>query len=161
MNTLLFVAFLLAAQTPDPWAPIRFLEGEWTGKSTGEPGAGSVRRSYEFALKNRYLHERNVSVYEKETHEHWSFFSYDRGRKRLVFRQFHQEGFVIQYVFDAEASTATKVVFVSESIENLDRWRARETYDVKSADEVVETFEIAGPSADFKVYSTTTLKRVK
>ena len=161
MQVLVFVALLLTAQGDDPWAPVRFLEGEWTGRSEGEPGVGSVRRTYEFALKNRFLHERNVSTYEKEAHEHWSFFSYDRGRKRLVLRQFHQEAFVNQYVMDAEAGTATKLVFVSESIENLDsRWRARETYEIKSRDEVVETFEIAAPAGDFKVYSRTTLKRV-
>ena len=41
-------------------------------------------------------------------HEHWSFFSYDRARKALVLRQFHQEGFVNQYVLDtAERSTPT------------------------------------------------------
>lgn len=162
MNAMLFVVFLLAAQAEDPWAPIRFLEGEWTGKSEGESGVGTVRRTYELVLKNRYLHERNVSTYEKERHEHWSFFSYDRLRKRLVFRQFHQEGFVNQYVLDPAASSATKVVFVTESIENLDsRWRARETYEIKSRDEVIETFELASPSGEFKVYSKTTLTRVK
>jgi hypothetical protein len=149
----------LAAQTPDPWAPIRFLAGQWKGTAEGEPGVGTVVRSYEFVLKDRYLHERNRSTYEKEVHDHWSFFSYDRGRKRLVLRQFHQEGFVNQYVFDPDASTSTKLVFVSESLENLGKWRARETYEIKSPDEFIEIFEIAAPSSDFKMYSKNTFKR--
>ncbi len=51
----------------------------------GEPGKGSVKRSYRFVLGEKFLHERNVSTYppqpknEKgEVHEHWSFFSHDR-----------------------------------------------------------------------------------
>ena len=38
--------------------------------------------------------------------------------KKLVFRQFHVEGFVNQYVEDAESSAA-RIVFTTESIENI------------------------------------------
>ena len=57
----------------------------------------TVRRRYAFVLGDRFLHETNVSTYPPqpankagEVHEHWSFFSYDRSRKALVLRQFHQ-----------------------------------------------------------------------
>ena len=89
---------------PDPWAAVRFMEGEWTGESEGEPGKGTVKRAYRFVLGNKFLHEQNVSTYppqpknEKgEVHEHWSFFSHDKARHTLVLRQFHQEGFVNQF----------------------------------------------------------------
>jgi len=158
-----------APPSPDPWEPVRFLEGEWTGEAQGEPGIGTVHRSYQFILSHRFLHERNVSAYAPkqpntpgELHEHWSLLSFDKQRKRLVLRQFHQEGFVNQYVFDAGQSTARKLVFVSESFENLDsRWRARETYEVISPDEFTETFEIAEPDKEFAVYSKTSLRRVR
>ena len=128
------------ATTADPWTQIRFLEGEWIGTAEGEPGIGTVHRSYQFILGYRYLHERNVSAYAPtkpntsgEVHEHWSFISFDKKRKRLVLRQFHQEGFINQYVLVAEQSTPRRIVFESEAFENLDgRWRARETYDVRS-----------------------------
>ncbi|WP_306599164.1 hypothetical protein [Geothrix sp. 21YS21S-2] len=169
---LLPFAFALCAQaqtlTPDPWAPVRFLSGEWTGVSSGEPGTGTAQRTYRFVMGAKFLHERNVSTYlptaagkPGEVHEHWSMFSYDKKRKRLVVRQFHQESFVNQYAFDEDLSSPKRLVFVSEAFENLDsRWRAREAYDLVSPDEFRETFEIAPPGKDYAVYATTVFKRV-
>ena len=154
---------------PDPWEPIRFMTGEWEGTAEGESGSGTVRRTYSFILSGRYLHERNVSTYAPqepgkagEVHEHWSFFSVDRARKTLVLRQFHQEGFVNQYVLNPSAGGPGKLVFDSERFENFDNsWRARETYEIRSADEFVETFELGAPGKDLQVYSRNHFKRVK
>ena len=53
--------------------------------------------------------------------------SFDSVRKRIVFRQFHVEGFVNQYALDA-TSLPDRLVFVSETIENIPAgFRARET----------------------------------
>jgi hypothetical protein len=153
---------------PSPWAPIQFLVGEWQGESEGQPGKGTVRRSYDFVLGDKFLHERNVSSYppqpknEKgEIHHHWSLFSYDKARRSLVLRQFHQEGFVNQYVM-APASAAGAVVFESEALENVPAgWKARETYQVVSGDEFVETFELASGAGAYEVYSTARFKRVR
>jgi hypothetical protein len=161
------VAGLCQEPAPDPWAPVRFLVGEWRGTTTGNPGEGTVARKYEFVLGGRYLHERNTSTYpvqEKnkkgEVHEHWSFLSHDRQRKTIVFRQFHIEGFVNQYVYAADKSTPTRLVFESESFENLNsKWRARETYEILGPDEFVETFELAPPDKPFELYSTNRLVR--
>jgi hypothetical protein len=151
----------------DPFLAIRFFEGEWQGTSEGEPGVGTVRRSYSFILAGRFLHERNTSTYPPspgktgEVHEHWSFFSYDRTRKVLVLRQFHQEGFINLYSLQADLGNPKKLVFESESFENFDnRWKARETYDLISADEFLETFELAAPGKTFEVYSKNRFKRV-
>lgn len=154
---------------PDPWAQVRFLVGDWTGISRGEPGTGTAIRHYQFILAGRFLQERNVSTYAAkqpdkpgEVHEHWSLISYDRKRKRLVLRQFHQEGFVNQYVLDEAQSSATRLVFESEAFENLDsRWRARETYALDSSDAFTETFEIAPPGKAFSVYSSNAFTRTK
>ncbi len=151
----------------DAFAPIRFLLGRWHGTSVGEPGDGTVAREYEFVLGERFIRERNVSTYpaqEKnpagEVHEHFSFFSFDRSRDRIVFRQFHQESFVITYVLDPTASTPSKLVFVSEAFENLDpAFRARESYELLSNGEFSETFEVAEPGEEFEVYSRARLKR--
>jgi hypothetical protein len=118
-------------------------------------------------LDHRFLHERNVSSYSPkqpntagEIHEHWSFISFDKQRKRLVLRQFHQEGFVNQYVQFVEQSTPRQLVFESEAFENLDgRWRARETYEVGSDDDFTETFELAEPGKDFQTYSKNSFRR--
>ena len=176
MSTMVLLAFALGATaadptpTPapaDPWAAVRFLEGDWVGVAEGVPGVGTVHRSYEFVLGYRFLYERNVSAYAPkkpdtggELHEHWSVVSYDKKRNLLVLRQFHQEGFVNQYVLDPEKSTGTRLEFVSESFENLDpRWKARETYDLKPPNAFTETFELAEPGKDFTVYSKNSFRR--
>ena len=181
MKLVLFVATLFlsassVAQAPaaapaaeqDPWAPVKFMVGKWTGTATGNAGDGTVAREYEFVLKQRFLFEKNTSTYppqEKnkkgEVHDHVSYLSYDKGRKVLVLRQFHVEGFVNQYVMNKEASTPARLVFESENFENFsNKWKARETYDVIGPDEFVETFELAPPDKPFQLYSKNHLKRV-
>jgi len=158
-----------ASSPADPWAQVRFLQGEWIGVAEGEPGVGTVHRSYQFILGDRFLHERNVSAYSPqqlntpgEVHEHWSFISFDEQRQRLVLRQFHQEGFVNQYILVAEQSTPGRLVFVSEAFENLDgRWRARETYEVGPADSFTETFELAEAGKELQIYSKNSFRRAR
>jgi hypothetical protein len=162
------LALAQPAPTPDPWAAVRVLQGEWQGAAEGEPGTGTARRSYQFALSGRFLHERNVSAYipkkpgeAGELHEHWSFWSYDKARKLLVLRQFHQEGFVNQYRLSPERSSAQRLVFESEAFENLPAgWRAKETYDLIGPDEFSETFELAAPGREFSVYSRNRFRRI-
>lgn len=161
-------ALLLCGQTPKPdvWAPLRFLAGTWTGEASGRPGVGSSERTYEFVLGGRYLQVRNRSVFppqarnpKGEVHEDWGMVSWDAGRKRFVYRQFHGEGFVNQYVLEPEAAEGA-LVFVSEAIENIPAgWRARETYRVAGADEFAEVFELAGPGKDFEVYEEQRFRR--
>jgi len=94
-----------------------------------------VRREYGRALKSKFIRAVNRSEYlpqEKnpkgEIHEDEGFVGFDRARKRLVFRQFHVEGFVNTYVEEAD-STPAKIVFTTEAIENIPTgFRARETY---------------------------------
>ena len=162
------LAFTASAADPDPWQPVRFLLGRWTGTVQGESGNGTVVRSYEFSLSNRFIEERNVSTYpvqernrKGEVHEHRGFISYDKLRKKLVLRQFHQEGFVNTYVLNAAESTGNVLVFDSEAIENLGAgFKARETYEIYSSDEFVETFEVAEPGKPLDLYSRTRFTRV-
>lgn len=157
-----------AAPTESPWSPIQFLVGEWEGDSGGQPGTGRVERTYRFVLGDKFLHEQNRSTYppqprnEKgEVHEHWSFFSFDRTRRTVVLRQFHQEGFVNQYAMTPSSSAGT-VVFESEALENVPAgWKARETYERVSRDEFVETFELARGGGAFEIYSRTRFRRTR
>jgi len=176
MTRLVLVGWLLmsvvgVAQEPavaDPFERLAFLIGKWEGASDGQPGKGTVRRDYARALNTRFVRVHNRSEYpaqpkhpKGEIHEDEGFFSFDKARKRVVFRQFHTEGFVNTYVEDAESST-TKVVFTSEAIENIPAgFRARETYLVQSADAFEEVFELAEPDKPFEVYSRTRFTRVK
>lgn len=153
---------------PDPFERVAFLIGRWEGTAEGQPGKGTVRREYTRVLNSRFIRVRNRSEYpaqernpQGEVHEDEGFISFDRARKTLVLRQFHVEGFVNQYVEDA-VSSPTKLVFTTESIENVAAgWRGRETYVVHTADEFEEIFELAESGKPFEVYSRTRLKRVK
>ena len=161
---LALFAVAAAAQQPDSFAPLRVLEGKWEGQATGEPGRGVSSREYKLDMNGRFLVGRNRSVYEpkppstkSEVHEDMGIFSYDRGAKKLVLRQFHAEGFVNEYV-----QTDNPLEFVTVRIENIPPgWKAKESYRVVSKDEVEETFSLAQPGKDFEVYSRTVLKRVK
>ncbi len=94
--------------------------------------------------------------------EDWGLFSYDRSRKQFVLRQFHVEGFVNQYRSEAATSPDKKLVFVTESIENIPAgWRGRESYRIVSPDEFVEVFELAAPGKEFEIYSESRFKRKK
>lgn len=156
-----------APAKPDAWEPVRFLIGDWHGSVEGQSGTGTVVRSYAFVLADRFIEERNVSTYaakepgkSAEVHEHRGFLSYDKHRKLLVLRQFHEESFVNLYALNVAASTAQKLVFDSESFENFDNsWKARETYDLVSKDEFVETFELAPPGKPFELYSRNRFRR--
>jgi hypothetical protein len=152
----------------DPFEPIAFMIGRWEGTSEGQPGKATVRREYARALNGRFVRVRNRSEYpvqdknpKGEIHEDEGFFSFDRARKRLVLRQFHVEGFVNQYVQDAESSPQ-RLAFTTESIENIPAgWRARETYVVYGPDEFEEVFELAEAGKPFELYSRARLKRVR
>jgi hypothetical protein len=160
----------LAQQAPpaDPLAAVAPFVGKWTGTSEGQPGSGTVERDYERILGSRFIRVRNRSTYppqatnpKGERHEDEGVISFDRARKRLVFRQFHVEGFVNTYAQDLDAKLGT-IVFVSEAIENIPPgYRARETYLLHGADDLEEVFEMAEPGKQFEVYSRTRLKRAR
>ena len=156
------------APAPDPFARVSFLVGRWQGTAEGQPGKGTVRREYARVLNQRFIRVVNRSEYpaqEKnpkgEVHEDEGYLSFDRSRKALVLRQFHIEGFVNQYVEDP-ASSATRIVFTTEAIENIPAgWRARETYVVLGPDEFEEVFELAEAGEPFAVYSRSRFTRLK
>lgn len=153
----------------DPWPPFMFFIGSWSGTGKGEPGVSDLERQYQFILGGKYVEARHKSMYapqaknpKGETHEDLGFFSYDRGRKQHLFRQFHTEGFVIHYRLESITPDNKLIVFVSESIENIPTgWRARETYRILNQNEFVEIFELAGPGKEFGVYSENHFKRRK
>ena len=151
----------------DRWQPIRFMLGSWLGEASGEPGKGTVERTYEFVLGDKFIEEHNTSRYaatapdrKPEIHHHRGFISFDKAASTLMLRHFHEEGFVNLYALDAKASSASHLVVESVSFENFsNEWKARETYDVVSADEFIETFELAAPGKEFALYSRNHFKR--
>jgi hypothetical protein len=168
---ILIASCLVPAQTkkPDAWEPLRFFVGKWAGTGKGQPGASTVEREYKFTLSDKFLQAGHKSIYapqEKnpkgEVHEDLGFFSYDRRRKQIIFRQFHVESFVIHYVLASVSADGKTLVFDSESIENIPAgYKARETYKILSENEFTETFEISEPGKEYEVYSENRFKRKK
>ncbi len=172
LATALCPALLSAAwqsnTSQDALAPVAALVGRWVGTTEGQPGKGTVEREYERVLGSRFIQVHNRSTYppqEKnpkgEVHEDIGLFSFDSGRKRIVLRQFHTEGFVNQYVLNPD-STSDRLVLMTEAIENIPAgWRARETYVLSGRDQLEEIFELAEPGKDFELYSRNRLTRAR
>lgn len=170
----LFLVTLIAAaqdatKKPDIWSPIKYFLGNWEGTGRGQAGVSQLEREYQSVLNGKHIQIKHKSVYapqEKnpkgETHEEIGFISFDRGRKSFMSRQFHVEGFVIQYRAENVSEDGKLIVFTSEAIENIPAgWRAKETYRILNENEFTETFELAEPGKDFKVYTTNHFKRRK
>lgn len=142
--------------------------GQWRGEGDGDPGHSTVERTYELALDGQYLCVRNKSTYlpqpknpKGEVHQDIGFYSFDDARGRAIFRQFHSEGFVNQYIAQAANLASDDITFESEQLENIPAgYRARETYRFSGNDRFEETFEIAEPGGAFQVYSHNALQRV-
>jgi hypothetical protein len=152
----------------DLWSPFRFFLGGWEGTGTGKPGLSSCDRDYELILDDRFIQVRNRSVYEPqeanpegEIHEDLGILSYDKTREIFVFREFHIEGYVNQYVLESWDREREILTLVTEMIENLaPGWQARTTYEILNDDEFRETFDLAGPGKDWACYITNEFKRV-
>lgn len=136
-------------------SPLSRFVGNWRGTAEGEPGTGTVDRTYTSILNGKFVEERNESRYSSgEIHHHIAYWSFDRGRSRFVLRQFHQESFVNQFVATMPDFVDGRLVVDSEAIENIPPgFRARETYVFSSENAFDEVFEIAEPNADYQTYS--------
>ena len=166
---LLFPVLVYAqpAKQDSTWNPMKFFIGEWTGKGGGEPGYGDYASTYRFIFGSTFIEIKTRSTYpatdkkpQGEVHDDVGYMSYDRGRKTFVLRQFHAEGFVNMYVLDSLSSDNKTIVFITEQIENIPAgWKARETYQIHSDNEFVETFELAEPGKGFFVYTKTIYHR--
>lgn len=170
MKKLIFIILVsstLYSQNNKHWETFNYFLGSWTGTSTGQPGNSTVEREYSFILNNKFIKVTNKSTYlpqEKnpkgEVHEDLGFFSYDFSKKTFIFRQFHIEGFVSQYVYDSISPDGKTIIFITEAIENIPpEWRARETYKIINDNEFIETFELSEPGKDFELYSENRFNR--
>lgn len=170
---ILIGATFASAQTvpakPDVWQPLKYFVGVWEGTGKGESGDAKVEREYKFALNNKFLqvaHRSSYAPQEKnpkgEVHDDLGFFSYDRARKQFVFRQFHVESFVIQYLVSSISGDGKTIILDSESLENVPKGMcSRETFKILNDNEFTETFEISMPGQEYKVYSENRFKRKK
>lgn len=164
-----YCSFTQATKKDSLWLVLKPFNGVWAGEGEGEPGKGKYERSYHFILDKNFIEIRNKSTYppstnhpQGEVHEDIGYFSYDKTKRKFRLRQFHVESFVITYELDSVSADKKTIVFTSEDIENIPKgYRAKETYRLLSDNEIEETFEIAEPGKDFKVYTRVKLIRKK
>lgn len=139
---------------------LNFFVGEWLGEETGKAGIGKGEREYSFILKNKYLFVNNKSVFEPqeknpegEIHVDQGYFSFDNFRNLIVLREFHGEGFVIQYTLDSLSEDKKTMIFLSEAMENApDGTRARQTFRIQNDNQFNEVFELAFQGKEFSVF---------
>ena len=165
---VVFMVAMSALAQSDPWAPLRAFEGKWEGETSGKPGKGTTAREYEFRMNGKFLFQRDRSVYQPTdpagkplAHEDFGVFSYDTSSKKIVWRQFHSEGFVNEYALDSVSADGKTLEFVTTRIENLPGFRAKKQYRIVSASEIEETFWLAPPGKELEVYAVAHLKRVQ
>jgi len=153
----------------DVWAPFRYFAGSWQGQGEGRSGVSTGKLSLQFVLGGKFLQSKNETRFGPEEknpkgalHEDFGVFSYDRARACYVYRQFHSEGFVNQYVCKKVLDEGKTFIFVSEQLENLPaQSKARLTYKILNPNEFQMTFDLAAPGADYERYATGTMKRVR
>ena len=159
---------LVVAQTEeikDDWAALKFLEGKWIDE---KPGVSKVKQEYEFIFKGKYLQMRTKAVFEPteknpegEVHEDLGIFSYDQFRKTFVFRQFHSEGFINQYILDKKDSATKELTFISEQIENApEGTKAKVIFKFIAEDEIEQSFHVAWPGKEYACFALNKLKRI-
>jgi len=168
---VLFPALLVAQveKKQDVWEPVKFLVGMWEGRGEGKSGISKVWKDWQFALNGKFLQMKTKAVFapqeqnpKGETHEDLGYFSYDGARKTIVFRQFHVEGFIIQYVYQSASEDGRTVTFASEQIENGPPGLiAKLIFKALDADTVEERFELAFSGKEFDCYNTNIIKRKK
>jgi hypothetical protein len=139
-----------AAAAPDRLAAIAWLVGDWAGVGEGQPGTSASSRHVERMLGGRFIRVEARSIYPRQernrsgdVHTSLDVWSFDRRRNLLVMRQFDSLGFASTYVQDPAASTAGRLVLVSEQMENVPAgWRARYTFENPAPNEYRELFEL-------------------
>lgn len=169
---LLMFPILLISQTEkkqDVWEPLKFFIGTWEGKGEGKSGVSKVTKEFQFVLNGKYLRmitKANFEPQEKnpkgEVHEDFGYISYDRSRKKFVFRQFHIEGFINQYVLDSISEDGKTIRWVSEKMENAPpSWKVELIYTIKDDNTLEESFNLGMPNRNFECFNLNLLKRQK
>lgn len=149
------------ASAADPFAPVRFLAGEWIGEGEGKPGSAAGGASFHFELEGKALVRRSRADYPAANgrpasrHEDLMTVFEEGGQLRALYLD--NEGHVIRYLVNPAPGGA---VFTSEPAPGP---RFRLSYLQKSDSVVVLRFEIAPPGRPeaFSTYLEGTTRKVR
>lgn len=152
----------------DVYARLDFLLGRWQGTGAGFGNEKSkVHTEVKRIMDGRYIKIESSSVFapteskpKGEKHIDWGIVSFDKQRKKIVYRQFNIEGYVNQYILNEALSTETKLVFETEIIENfVPGGRARWTIIRQGDDEIETVFDVSFPGKKFACFGINKLTK--
>ncbi len=170
ISTILFsfITLISTAQT-SPFEKFDFLIGNWSGNGEGFGNEKSnINSSFQLIMNGKYIEVKNESKFEPtaknpegEHHIDKGFISFDGNRKKYVFRQFNNEGYVNRYILVDSLSSDSYLVFETEDIENFlpggnVRWTIRKVDD----NNIETTFEVSFPDKDYVCFGTNLLTRL-
>ena len=165
--TLLVLAGAVPAQNSH-FDRFEFLLGRWSGTGSGFGNQQSkIESGFSLVMDGKYIQVKNHSVFEPteskpqgEEHTDMGFFSYDKARDRIVYRQFNSEGYVNQYLLNDSLSSDSSLVFETEIIENfIPGGKARWTI-IKTGEKEIETiFDVSFPGKEFACFGRNQLTR--
>lgn len=167
-NFTMFLALLIIFSAPifaqdNVYDKFIFLLGKWKGTGSGFGNDKSaIESDFNLIMNGKYIEVKNDSKFEPteknpegEHHIDWGIISFNKNRKKIIFRQFHIEGFVNQYVLNDSLSNDTILIFETEVIENFpEGGKARWTIRKIKENEIETIFEVSFSGKEFVCYGT-------
>lgn len=151
-----------------PFDRLNFLLGTWEGEGTGFGNEKSaVHSEFNLVIGDQFIEVSNQSWFEPsgdnqegEIHLDRGYISYDKTRDKIIFRQFHIEGYVNTYVLVDSLSSPDILVFRTESIENFmpggkAQWTIRKTDETH----IVTIFDVSFSGAGYTCFGTNRLQK--
>ncbi len=153
-----------SSKPADPWAPCRFLMGEWVGTSgSGQPGE-AISGGFTLAadLDNKVLMRRSHAEYaprpgEKTGISHQDLMVIYRLAGETQLRAFYvdDEGHAINYLVSSPGENIA--VFETDAAEHGPRFRL--DYHLNPDRTLSISFSIAPPGGSYKVYTQGTARK--
>lgn len=165
---VLFVFLGITVQAQSGLQRFENLVGKWDGTGEGFGNAKSkISAEYTWLMNEQFIEMKHRSVFdptlqnpEGEVHEDVGMISYDQAENKIIFRQYHTEGYMNEYVLNDSLSTSEVLVFETRKIENfVPGGKARFTIKIISDSEIETVFDVGFPGKEMACFGTNHLKK--